>query len=218
MNNLPARIAVSLLLASALRADIIAEEPPDAGGRISTANLIIGPPGENITQIRGRIGSGSDLWGFYIAVPSLFSARALNCAACDLENPQLFLLDANGYGVYANDDRSGTNLLPLLPAGHASGPQVPGLYYLGISSYDRDARSVDGRIFPNSPPTAVHGPTGPGGGQPLSGYTGGAGESSGRYRIALTGASAVPEPGTVLTVSAALALGWIRRRGSTRAG
>lgn len=212
MRKLLLRATMVLPFAIVLSADIIAEEPPDAGGQLATAIIITGAPGENISQIRGRINAATDLWGFYIADPSLFSARAVNCAVCDMVDPQLFLLDANGFGIYLNDDRNNSNPLPLLPAGHPNGPQVPGFYYLGISSFDRDPRSVNGRIFPNNPATAVHGPTGPGGADPLSGYAGGPGLSGGIYRINLTGASAVPEPAAWMTMGGALALGLFLRR------
>lgn len=212
MSTLLLRATLALPLATTLFADIIAEEPPDAGGQISTAIIITGGPGENISQIRGRINFATDLWGFYIADPSLFSARAISCGVCDMADPQLFLLDANGFGIYLNNDRNNSNPLPLLPAGHPNGPQTPGFYYLGISAFDRDPRSANGRIFRNNPVTAVHGPTGPGGADPLSGYTGGPGNSGGTYRINLTGASAVPEPATWMSMGGALALGFLLRQ------
>ena len=61
---------------------------------------------------------------------------------------QLFLFDADGYGVYANDDwvTRGSNL----PANHRFSPRTGGEYFLAISQYNRDPQSSQGEIFQDS--------------------------------------------------------------------
>jgi hypothetical protein len=121
---------------------------------------------------------------------------------------QLFLFDALGFGVLANDDR------PPTLFSRVNGSLPAGTYYVAISAWDLDPVSAGGLIFPSQPYSGMFGPTGPGGSQPLSGWQGlGTG---GYYRIALEGvdgSSVVPEPGTLLLVGSGLsALALSRRR------
>ncbi len=97
----------------------------------------------------------------------------------------------------------------------------PGIYYLVITGFNVDPTSVWGLIFPNTF-NAVVGPTGPGGGSPITGYSGTSG--TGSYTINLTGAqfvdggAAIPEPATLLLLGTRLAgvAAKIRRRRQTR--
>ena len=116
-------------------------------------------------------------------------------------------------GVYANDDTYG--LHALLPAGHALTPTVAGIYYLVVTRFNLDPSNPGGLIFPNLPYAGVFGPTGPGGGSPIAGYTGST-AAGGAYTITLTGAvfaSAIPEPVSSLLVGCGLiGLGLLYRR------
>jgi hypothetical protein len=192
----------------------------DAGDLPATAQVTRGESGVPLTTIIGTIDNPNDVDMFKIIIvdPSRFSATTVGQPGT-LFDTQLFLFDANGRGVQANDDVSTTDLRSTLTpfAG------VPGIYYLAISAFNSDPVAPGGlRIFPEPEETIAPifglpvGPTGPGGGLPVAGWTTG-GLSSGTYQIALTGAefgSSVPEPGTFLLLGLGLAglAGWFRRR------
>jgi len=191
-------------------------EVGDAGDLPATAQV---PTGSGaLTSISGSIPSTSatdaDMYRIHISTPSTFSATTVGTVGLpgtQLQNSQLFLFNAAGLGVYGRDDDPGT-FRTTLPAGSLLGPQIPGDYFLAISGFARDPVSPGGLIFPSSPNTTLFGPTGPGGTQPISGWTGleAAFASRGNYRIDLTGAefvsvsTLVPEPGTLLLFAAGL--------------
>ena len=191
-------------------------EVGDAGDSLATAQV---PTGSGaLTSISGSIPSTSatdaDMYRLHISMPSTFSATtvgAIGAIGLQLQNSQLFLFNAAGLGVYGRDDDPGTPRATL-PAGSLLGPQMPGDYFLAISGFARDPVSPGGLIFPSSPNATLFGPTGPGGTQPISGWTGleAALASRGNYRIDLTGAefasfaAPVPEPDTLLLLAAGL--------------
>lgn len=188
----------------------------DAGDLPGTAQQ---PTGANpLTAITGAItvGTDADMYRIFIPVGATFSATTVGTAGT-LADTQLFLFNAAGLGVYANDDTTGTEVRSTLPAGHAFSPPSPGIYYLVITGFNRDPVSVGGLIFPGTF-TGVEGPTGPGGGSPIFDYTGTTG--TGTYRILLTGAqfvpasAAIPEPATMFLLGSGLAAlaGKARRR------
>jgi hypothetical protein len=165
------------------------------------------------------------MFAVWVTDPAAFSATTVGTTGT-LENSQLFLFDAAGFGVYANDnDPGGGTLSSTLPAGHAFGPPTPGLYFLAISgSSNWDPVSAAGIIFPTSPRSGVFGPSGPGGGAPISGWSGFG--SFGSYTITLTGAAAagaaapIPEPSTIVLMSAFIPIGglygWYHRKRSAQ--
>ena len=188
-------------------------EVGDAGSLPGTAQGTGAGPGP-LTSISGTVAASgdADMYQIFISSPGTFSATTVGTPGT-LNDTQLFLFDAGGLGIYANDDTSPT-FRSTLPAGNANSPTTPGLYYLVISGFDVDPTSSGGEIFDDSF-TGVHGPTGPGGGSPISGYSGGSG--TGTYTINLTGAdpsdvAAVPEPTTLALLGSGIAGLVVRRR------
>jgi hypothetical protein len=156
-------------------------ETGDAGDLPGTAQVVEGSgPLDSISgELVGDPDFG-DMYQIYIFDPAAFSA-----ATSSGFDPQLFLFDENGMGVYANDDDSG--LQPSLPPGHLYSPTTPGLYYLAITAFDRDPYSVTGLIFPSFPFWETHGPTEVGGGDPITQWVS-SGDTGASYTIDLTGA------------------------------
>lgn len=159
-----------------------------------------------LTSITGSIGNSTDADMFAITFSQAgsFSATTVGTPGT-LVDTQLFLFRFPGLGVVANDD-SKLTLRSTIP----STPVTPGLYFLGISSFDVDPLSPGGLIFPSFPFDGVFGPTGPGGGSAITGWQGVGG--TGTYTIALD-LNPVPEPGTLLLFGTTLAgVAWARKR------
>ena len=114
-----------------------------------------------------------------------FSARATGTP--DL---QLFLMDADGRAVAANDDESTSSRSASLPAGHALLPTTAGVYHLAVSAWDNEPANNAGGIFRNLK-VGVNGPRVPGADPVLRWNSQGRG-STGRYHVALTGARYCP--------------------------
>ncbi|HEX8203641.1 MAG TPA: DVUA0089 family protein [Isosphaeraceae bacterium] len=203
-------------LASTAPAAIVIEAG-DAGNLPATAQVASGAG--TLDAISGTLASGTDVDVFAIVLGGGRTFSATTVGLTDVDT-KLYLFDSTGRGVYTNDDEDVFTLQSTLPAGDLLTPLASGLYYLAITSFDIDPVSLGGKIFPDPIfPDLVYGPTGPGGGSPVTGYTG-SGES-GAYTIALTGArfqgaTVVPEPGTLTSLGIAglglLGSGWRRRR------
>jgi len=160
-------------------------EQANAGALPGTAQLVTGT-GE-IDAIEGHLSNTNDkdMYAICLVGNKTFSATTVNAATAS--DTQLFLFNAWGRGMYANDDSAYT-VQSTLPAGHRLTPQTQGKYYLAISSFNNDPVSAGGRIFPNDRYfSRVVGPTGPGGGGRVSSWTN-EGGSAGAYSILLTGA------------------------------
>ena len=182
-------------------------EVGDAGDLPGTAQVVTG--GGPLDTIFGVMNNpDADMYQIYISNPAGFSAYAIG------NDTQLFLFDQSGMGVYANDDGGISGFNAFLPAGDPSSPTTPGIYYLAVSQFNLDPYSAGGLIFPSSPFGQVFGPTGPGGGSPVSYWSGGTGSQESGYQIELTGASyVIPAPGAILLGSIGLGLvNWLRRR------
>jgi Ca2+-binding RTX toxin-like protein len=179
-------LALALAVLVPAASAVTVTEVGDAGDLPATAQVAtgLGP----VDTITGTISSSSDADMYRIGITGggTFSATTVGTPGT-LSDTQLFLFDASGFGVEANDDCPGTgSVRSCLPAGGLS-PSAGGIYYLAISSFDRDPVSPGGLIFPSFPFDGVFGPTGPGGGQAISGWSGSGG--SGTYTIQLTGAT-----------------------------
>jgi large exoprotein involved in heme utilization and adhesion len=124
---------------------------PDAGNLIDTALLVSDSSGQNLATIKGNISSGGDidLFKIYLTGEGTFSASTVN-GETNIDT-QLFLFNANGLGVYSNDDQGGCFCFQsTLPAGNTLTPQESGIYYLGISTFLVNPFSSKGEIFPDS--------------------------------------------------------------------
>ena len=196
--------AASLVLMSAAHAGIVYAENPDpgkgAGESLSTAAVTWAASPNDVAEIDGTLGASSatgnpyevDLYKIFVADLGAFTASATGrLGSSDLA---LFLFDAAGFGVLANDD-----LTSLDPSLDLSGQKGAGLYYLavalgGFSALD----STDNAIFNildmvGANAAAVSGAT------TLASWdsgTTGSAFTPVSYAITLTGASVaeVPEP------------------------
>lgn len=192
--------ALVLGISSAAHGATIWAEIGDAGSLPGTAQNTTGSA--PLSSITGTLtAADEDMYLISITNAATFSATTVGGTAVDT---QLFLFDSLGFGVYANDDFVDSVVLQsTLPAGDGNSPTTDGLYYLAISEFDNDPVSLGGLIFPSTPFGTVHGPTGPGGGQAVSGWTSASG-GGGAYSIQLTGAAPanVPEPISLLLLGA----------------
>jgi hypothetical protein len=164
------------------------------------------------------------MYRIYIDGGRTFSATTVGGVGFDSE---LFLFDASGKGVFANDDVPSRDFAPsTLPAGNPFTPITAGHYYLTITQCCSAPISAGGQIFTVAGPNhrAVSGPTGAGSDSPVTGYSGTFSQVStvgAPYQIFLTGAhftaapvSAVSEPQTFALMLAGLGLiGLSARRG-----
>lgn len=177
-------------------------ETDDAGEDLDGAVPIAADLVQPLTSISGSLFGDADLFKIFISGDQPFSATTLSPETLLdlpidntlgiptglLEDPQLFLFDAMGKGVFGNDDLFGStqSTLPSM-----ANPLSPGIYFLAISGFGYNPVSAGGDIFANASFDGILPPTGPGGELPLVGF---AGESlsSGSYTIALTGAQTIP--------------------------
>lgn len=192
-------------------------ESNDAGESLSEAVTVASEQVMSLDSITGSLAGDADLFQIFLTGGQTFSATTINADSLigipiddTLGNPsdllgdsQLFLFDAQGNGIYANDDSFGSSQATLPSMSFA--PVESGTYFLGISSFDFDPVSTGGEIFPDEPTDAVVGPTGPGGDLPLIGFAGES-TSSGSYTIALTGAQTIAAPAPVPEPTSALGL------------
>ncbi len=167
------------LPASALAAD----ESGDAGELPASAQDLSSAA---VDQISGSFANGGDVDLYRVCLEGGGSFSASTVGGTNRDT-QLFLFDAEGHGVYANDDSQATRQ-STLPAFDALTPAAAGVYLLGISGYNRDPRGASGELFPNS-----GGVLAPVSGEPLEAWEGTA-RLGGDYAIALTGTTACAPP------------------------
>lgn len=184
----------------------------DTGQTLDTAQVI--PAGSlPLDSISGSISGGNvvNLFKIFLTGGQTFSATTINAETLLqlpvdqtlgiptdlLVDPQLFLFNLAGLGIYGHDDSIGTQA--TLSSGGFS-PAQSGAYFLAIASSGFNPVSPLGNIFSPANPAGILEPTGVGASQPFSEFVG-QGLGVGRYAIALTGvttsadnSNAIPEP------------------------
>ena len=176
-----------------------ASELGDAGDLPATSqDLGAGP----VTTVWGTYedASDADVYRICLSDGDSFSASTVGATTPTTLDTQMFLFDSQGYGVYANDDATGSRG-SLLPAHHRFSPSVGGEYFIAISSYNRDPQSGQGEIFQDNfsrmaYPDGVLPANGFGAEDPIAGWAGRANGHPGLYRITLTGTASCIPPDT----------------------
>ncbi len=178
-------------------------EEPDVGDTLATA-----APAGSASSITGTLDPAGDvdLYAICIANASEFSVTVDGVTVDgDPGDGQLFLFDAAGLGVAANDDRGTLDFEPGFPAGDPVLSSLePGVYYLALSNYNVDPVSAGGVIFLDDEGDGgdpVIGAAGPGASGALSGWTAEAGEINPitDYSLMLTGVGDCPPAPVVST-------------------
>lgn len=167
-------------------------EVGDAGDLPGTAQVTTGTT--DITSIAGTISDASDVDMYRIRVTGS-TAVLLQASTTSAIDSQLFVFDAHGMPIIGNDDL-GFSLDASITAA-----LLPGIYYVAVTSWDRDPVNAGGMELFDDIGGALQMPINPG---PVAGYndTGGVGS----YLIEVRGvAPAVPEPGTLSLLGALLA-------------
>jgi hypothetical protein len=177
-------LVISLIALAFAPSALAADEQGDAGDVPATAQDLTRAP---VPDINGTIATGNDADLYRICLTGGETFSATTAGLTDVDT-QLFLFDATGLGIYANDD--GTTKQSTLPAGHPLTPSAPGEYILGISPYDRDPQSAGGAIFNNV--AFVTPANGRGSASPVEGWAG-LPRDMGAYTIALTGTRSCDE-------------------------
>ena len=171
-------LVISLIALAFAPGALAADEQGDAGDVPATAQDLTRAPVDSIT---GTIATGNDADLYRVCLRGAGSFSATTVGLTDVDT-QLFLFDATGLGIYANDD--GTTKQSTLPAEDPLTPSASGEYILGISAYDRDPQSSGGPIFSNV--AFVTPANGRGAGAPVESWAG-LPRDSGGYKVALTG-------------------------------
>jgi hypothetical protein len=183
-------LATVLIWAALTPAAFAATEVVDAGELPATAQDLGAETA--LDAITGAIASDTDRDLYRVCLSGGGSFSASTVAGTPMDT-QLFLLDAAGRGVYANDDAPGVLGQSALPAGDPLTPANAGAYYLAITRYNQDPVTAAGpRIFPDMVFTI--GPSSSQAGATIAGWTSGRTGSFGDYRIALTGVVTCPPP------------------------
>jgi hypothetical protein len=205
LTTIPA-LAVCLAISSHVRGAVIWLET-GAGRLPSTAEIV--DTTEEVTSIFGNLMELTevDMYGIFVSDPGSFSATTLG-GVLNIPDPQLFLFDSSGRGVYMNDNGDGIGAQSHLEAGDPFGPTSPGLYYLAIGWFNNEPLSSLGNIFNEG--SGTNGPDPIGGAEPIESWNDdvvGRVDSPTAYEIRLTGVgpfSRTPEPSSLALLGAGL--------------
>lgn len=182
-------------------------EVGDAGDLPPTANLVLpDSPVLDVSAINGALSANPtvgpdlvDLFRLFIGDGTLFSANSGDGSNLNLiADPVMYLFDAAGGAVFMDDESGGFGQAALgpLPSGFGAGFYYLGIAFAGVTPID----GLGGDLFDAFGSLAVLS------GAPVAGWVGGPMtpdfDLEGRYAIALTGVSNVPEPGTLLLLTA----------------
>jgi hypothetical protein len=192
------KVAIATILAccsAAASATPVGTEVGDAGQSLITAQSFTGSG--PLTAIRGNLTGFSDMadmYKIYLTAGTLFSATTAGSGiAFNNFDTTLFLFNSAGMGLVANDDDPGAGPTSTILNFNPSGD---GFYYLAIGGAGFTPVSAGGAIFGNLIGQDQVGPTGPGGGAPLTNWISATSEGD-AYEILLAGALAVDPNGTV---------------------
>ena len=173
-------------------------EAGDAGQSLLSAQAV----GAGVDVIHGNVGSSTaDMFSFYWA-GGAFEMNTFGSTA----DTQLFLFNAAGQGVWANDQASaGVSASQIIDPALAAG-----LYYVGVSVFDYDPYSSLGAMFPSAPFTGQFAAQNAGvldHWAPFSGHMSATGDYVINFSAATSGE--LPEPPTLAVMAvAALAALW----------
>jgi hypothetical protein len=210
--------------------DIIENATGDAGSLPANAKELLGNGALN--SITGKLDglpfAGTpdfeDMYLINITSPATFTATTMG--GVTNFNTQLWLFEASGLGLLANDDVVGgplgvSRMTGAADDGTGATISAAGLYYLAISGFDNDPASLTGPIFLQAVTTEISGPDGTGGSTPVNNWVAAAGADTGDYTIFLEGVEFVPTPVpaasnvALIVLAAGLAIGGaviLRRR------
>ncbi|MDZ7969128.1 MAG: filamentous hemagglutinin N-terminal domain-containing protein [Nostoc sp. DedSLP03] len=120
-------------------------ENEDAGETLNTAQTINTQSSPFPSAISGTLNNLNDvdLYKVYLTGGQPFQATTIGTTNIDV---QLFLFNAKGLGIYANDDAAGTRQ-STVPVNQPFIPPASGFYYLGVDSCCRNPYSLSGQIF-----------------------------------------------------------------------
>ncbi len=169
----------------------VASETSNAGQSLSTSQDLTNQNGQLVTGIRGILLNDNDVDIYQISLPGNQTFSATTANRSTNVDTRLFLFDANGGGVYFNDDENDQTRQSTLPARHPLTPQKAGNYYLAITSYENEPLNKDGTIFGLGSFTDILGATGNGGSQPLSSWSNN-GTDIGTYVVSINDSSTTP--------------------------
>ena len=183
-----ATAAIAVIFLGLAPSAFAVSESGDAGDLPSTAQDV---GAGAVTEILGSFTSGADVDVYRVCLTDGASFSASTVAPMSLDT-QLFLFDADGLGVYSNDDAGIGVRGSRLPARHPFSPTSGGEYFIGLSSFNNDPRSAAGEIFPDVfssslYPDGVVNAVGGGSDEPVSSWIGLTRGPAGLYRLDLTG-------------------------------
>jgi len=188
LSRTAATAAIAVIFLGLAPSAFAASESGDAGDLPSTSQDL---GSGAVTEILGSFTGGGDVDVYRVCLTDGASFSASTVAPMSLDT-QLFLFDADGLGVYSNDDAGIGVRGSRLPAQHLFSPTSGGEYFIGLSSFNNDPRSDAGEIFPDVfssslYPDGVVNAAGVGSDEPVSSWIGLTRGPAGLYRINLTG-------------------------------